>query len=154
MAQLLLDRASELRELREALVASSDGTGSVIMVEGPAGIATLRAAPAPATPAQAESRHSAGPCGGKDVREGVSERHCCLRRRAGPDVPAWPAARSATNVKHARDRHTIVPNPAYIVDKGSKERGGLATDRPTVDLATTADMERTLAPADRVRGRD
>jgi DNA-binding CsgD family transcriptional regulator len=38
MAQRLLDRASELRELREALVASSDGTGRVIVVEGPAGI--------------------------------------------------------------------------------------------------------------------
>jgi hypothetical protein len=152
MAQLLLDRASELRELREAVVASSDGTGRVMVVEGPAGIGTLRAAPAAS--AQAESRRGAGPCGGEDVREGVSELHCCSKRRAGPDIPAWPAARSATNVKHARDRHRIVPNPAYIVDKGSKERGGLATDRPTVDLATTADMERRAAPADRVRVRD
>jgi DNA-binding CsgD family transcriptional regulator len=38
MAQTLLERAGELRELRAALGSAREGTGSVIVVEGPAGI--------------------------------------------------------------------------------------------------------------------
>ena len=36
--ELLLERASELQELQEALVAADDGTGHVVVVQGPAGI--------------------------------------------------------------------------------------------------------------------
>jgi AAA ATPase domain len=38
MAETLLERAGELQELREALVAAGEGTGRVVVVEGPAGI--------------------------------------------------------------------------------------------------------------------
>jgi DNA-binding CsgD family transcriptional regulator len=38
MPEPLLERAGELRELREAVVAAREGTGGVVVVEGPAGI--------------------------------------------------------------------------------------------------------------------
>jgi DNA-binding CsgD family transcriptional regulator len=47
MAETLLERAGELQELREALVGAGEGAGSVVVVEGPAGIgktALLRSA--------------------------------------------------------------------------------------------------------------
>ena len=38
MVDALLERASELQELQEALVAADDGTGHVVVIQGPAGI--------------------------------------------------------------------------------------------------------------------